>query len=147
MTRYKFVFDFFSYYLYSISHPDKCGVPVINLSNDPEAAVTLPSPTSVQLAIERVIRKTFTHYSIPLDISDKLRSTFKSKLWRMGKALAKLGGPKRSQQLKKWQEGKDSIWVLSVDEGEVNRQLLTRKRQVEQQLQNETCSEQSWNLR
>ena len=38
MTRYKFVFVFFSYYLYSISHPDKCGVPVINLSNDPESA-------------------------------------------------------------------------------------------------------------
>ena len=64
MTRYKFVFVFFSYYLYSISHPDKCGVPVINLSNDPEAAVTLHSPTSVQLAIECVIRKTFTHYKM-----------------------------------------------------------------------------------
>ena len=29
--------------------------------------------------------------------------------------------------------------ILSVDEGKVNRQLLTCKRQVEQQLQNETC--------
>ena len=48
---------------------------------------------------------------------------------------------KCSQQLKKWQEGKDSIWVLSVDEGEVNCQLLTRKRQVEQQLQNETSKQ------
>ena len=88
MTRYKLIF-------YSISHPNKYGVLVINLSNDPGAAVTLHSPTSVQLAIERVIRKTCTNYSIPLDISDKLQSTFKSKLWRMGKALAKLGGPKR----------------------------------------------------
>ena len=52
----------------------------------------------------------------------------------MGKALAKLGGLKCFQQLKKWQEGKDSIWVLSVDEGEVNHQLLTHKCQVEQQL-------------
>ena len=50
----------------------------------------------------------------------------------MGKALAKLGGLKRSQQLEKWQEGKHSIWVLSVDEGEMNRQLLTRESQVEQ---------------
>ena len=107
-------------------------MPVINLSNDPEATVTSHSLTSVQLAIERVIRKTFTHYSIPLDISDKIRSTFKFKHWRMGKALAKVGGPKRSQQLEKWQEGKHSIWVLSVDEGEVNRQLLTHKCQVEQ---------------
>ena len=44
----------------------------------------------------------------------------------MGKALAKFGGLKRSQQLKKWQEVKDSIWVLSVDEGEVNRQLSVK---------------------
>ena len=65
----------------------------------------------------------------------------------MGKALAKLGGLKRSQQLKKWQEGKDSIWVLSVDEGDVNHQLLTRKHQVEQQLQNETSKLKGWNLK
>ena len=51
--------------------------------------------TPVQMLTERVITKVFQHYSIPLDITDSIRATFQSKLWRMGKKLFTLGGTRR----------------------------------------------------
>ena len=56
----------------------------------------------------------------------------------MGKLLSKLGGTKRRNQLEKWKDGEESIWSFTVGEVEVNRQLLKRKFQVEQQLKMET---------
>ena len=91
--------------------------------------------TSVQLSLERVITKTFYYYAIPLEISSSIRTTFKSKLWRMGKALTKLGGKKRPEQLRRWKEGPESVWNFTVNEAEVRHQLLKRKRQVEVQLE------------
>ena len=56
----------------------------------------------------------------------------------MGKALAKLGGKKRPEQLHKWKEGPESVWSFTVNETEVSRQLLKRKHQVQVQLQQQT---------
>ena len=93
--------------------------------------------TAAQKALEHVIMVTFKHYEIPLEISDQIRAAFKSKLWRMGKLLSKLGGTKRRNQLEKWKDSEESIWSFTVGEVEVNRQLLKRKFQVEQELKME----------
>jgi len=62
--------------------------------------------SSTQLMYERVITKTFAHYSIPLEIAPTIRTIFKSKMCRMGKQWAMAGTKKRLQQLSKWQENK-----------------------------------------
>ena len=80
--------------------------------------------TPTQLAYECVISKVFHHYAIPLEISKSIRATFKSKLLLMGRRFSKLGGTKRKQQLLKWENGRESIWNLEVNEVEVNQQLL-----------------------
>ena len=87
--------------------------------------------SSQQIAVERVIMKVFTKCAIPLEISDSIQSTFRTKLWRLGKTLSILGGTKRKQQLKAWEE---TIWSFSVDPKEVSRQLMERKRKAEKQL-------------
>ena len=48
--------------------------------------------TDHQILVEHVIRKVFFKH---LDITDKVRGAFKSKLWRMGQTLSKLGRTKR----------------------------------------------------
>ena len=127
-----------SYYLYSISHPNSCGSPLVDLSRDNEAAVSLSLPEN-QLPIERVITKVFHHYEIPLYITDAIRAAFKSKLWRMGKCLATLGGPKRAQRIEDW---KNSMWTFSVSSSEVCRQLHKRKCDVEELLSHEITKRQ-----
>ena len=47
-----------------MSHPDKCGRPLVDLSTDPEATVGLLTLSESQLAIEHVISKVFHHYAI-----------------------------------------------------------------------------------
>ena len=99
----KGVFLSHSYYLYSVAHPDKKGCPLIDLSKDKEASIDASGLSPFQAAVERVIRKVFTHYAIPLSISDPIRMTFRSKLWRMGKCLSTIGGGiQREQKLKEW---------------------------------------------
>ena len=52
------------YYLYSISHPGKRGVPLLDLSDDGEAQIQVELPTDKQKASERVIMKTFFNHDI-----------------------------------------------------------------------------------
>lgn len=125
-----------------MSHPDKNGVPTIDLSKDHEADADVSGLTDTQAAIERVIKKVFSHYSIPLEISGTVRNTFKCKLWRMGKTLSSLGGTKCKQTLSNWKEGKLSIWSFTVNTKEAQRQLLKRSHQVEVQLEREKVKRQ-----
>lgn len=111
---------FSSYYLHSISHPGKTGAPQVDLADDEETSDVSNEFSGQQLAMERVIIKTFAKYSICYDITDN----FKVKLWRMGKKLAGLGGTKRLQLIEEW---KDSSWSLSINANEENRQLKSRK--------------------
>ena len=69
----------------------KNGTPHFDLSEDETASVTTENLTNHQILIERVINKTFADHSIPLNVSDRIRATFSSKLWRMGKLFARLG--------------------------------------------------------
>ena len=73
----------------------------------------------------------FTQYAIPMDISDNIRASFRSKLWRMGLNFFKLGSKSHVLQLNNWKEGKAATWNFSVNDTEVNRQLLNRKRKAE----------------
>ena len=108
------------------------------MSNDDEAQISECAKerlTFSQAALERVIIKVFKKYSLEFEISDSVRSTFKSKskLWRMGKQLSQLGGTKRTQLLQKWKSD-ENAWNLTIQVGEVIRQLPKRKRQAEQKL-------------
>ena len=87
--------------------------------------------TTNQLLYERVITKVFAQYAIPLEISDNVSASFRTKLWRMGQKLFKLGSKSRVLQLNHWKEGKGATWKFSVSDTEVNRQLLHRKRKAE----------------
>jgi len=118
---------FFSFYLWSISHPGKTGTPKFDLSEDHEACVSSENLSSHQLIIERVIVKTFKHYHIPLDISDTIRDSFRVKLWRMGKSFSNQGTKSRKTQLAKW---KEDTWKFTVAEAELNDQILRRKRSL-----------------
>ena len=124
-------------YLWSISLPGKNGTPNLNLYQDKKAKVANYTSkfTLVQLAHECVITN---HYAIPLEISDTIRAAFKAKLWRMGKLFSKLGGTKCQEQLIKWKDGSEATWNFVVNEVEVQRQLLKRKRLIEVQIEKES---------
>ena len=69
--------------------------PLFDLSGDPDAEVSNHSFSVQQLLHERVIKKVLKKCEIYIEVTDKLRIRFKSKLWRMGQSLAKVGGTKR----------------------------------------------------
>lgn len=90
---------------------------MFDLSDDSEASVDLPTDlSSNQLLVERVITKVFTQYHCDVVITDRLRSLFTSKLWRMGKALQALGGTGRARQIQKW---KDTKWPIELHDKEI----------------------------
>ena len=126
----------FSFYLWSIYRPGKSGNPCYDLSEDPEAFVNHGDLTAQQLAHERVITKAFSHYGIPLEITDNIWNTFNSKLWRLGKCLCVAGGKKCSQILSEWQ---DSSWEFKVSKSELTNLLDSRKHKLEAQLHEEAC--------
>ena len=76
-----------------------------------------------------MIKKVFSHYNVDFPVTEKLRATFKSKLWRMGRALAKGGGNQRAKLLEKWKGGDD--WQVEIDEIEYNKKLVGMKRKAE----------------
>ena len=133
-----------SYYLWSISHPDSNGIPAYNLSSDNQAIPTTTNTmTQTQLALEQIINKAFNHYSVSLDITDKIRATFKTKLWRMGRKLSKTGGKQRKELLHRWEEGEESLWNFTVDESEATSQMMAHKRKVENQLHQERVKDKN----
>lgn len=116
-------------------------MPLIDLSDDPEAQIegeTLELLTDKQRAIEHVIIKTFFNHSISVNITDKIRATFRSKLWRMGQCLAKLGGSKRHQQVNAW---KDTVWSLIISVPGIG-QLMHQKRRLQEELRDEVSKRQ-----
>ena len=109
MQNNYFVFFPNSYYLYEVSHPNKYGVPQLNLNDNDEAKIDKSVEESFgfkQVVIERVIVKLFNHYRCDVVITDRLRSVFTSKLKRMRKAIQVLGGKERVQMQSKWKETK-----------------------------------------
>ena len=84
--------------MWSISLPGRNSTPNSDLSKDPEAHVANSANfTFAQLAHEQVITKLFNYYAIPLEITDAIQSTFKAKLWCMGKLHYKLGSARQMQ--------------------------------------------------
>ena len=93
--------------------------------------------TTTELFYESVVTKLFKQYDLPIQITDPIRHAIRSKLWRMGKALSKLGGSRRKELLARWKDGPDLVWKFEVIETEVKLQLLKRKRSAETQLETE----------
>jgi len=101
------LFCFYSHYLYSISRPNKYGLPQYDLSDDSEAKFSCDLNLSDKLLlIERVIVKLFHHHHCDVLITDRLRALFASKLARMGKAIQSAGGTGRAKVLKKLERNK-----------------------------------------
>ena len=131
MYRFIRVYFIFSYFLYSISKPDKYGNPTYDLSKDMED-VSTSGLTRNKILLERVIYKVFQHYDIPLEyITDKIRAAFHIKLCGMGKQIAELGTFKKTKQLSKWKNGSGCSWTLTVNIGDANKCL---KHQLDQQI-------------
>ena len=124
----------YSHFLWSISHPNKYGYPQYDLSKE----VHHPHPpglTEKQILIERIIHKVYQQYSIPLKtIDDRTRAQFATKLWRMGKIISGLGGPKKEQKLQSWKDGKFSNWILSIDIKQLHSQLQQDHEQLQSEL-------------
>jgi len=127
-----------SFFLWSISHPGKTGIPGFDLTAD-EQSLVIDSKhfTPLQLRYERVIVKTFTHYCIPWTITDTIRQIFRSKLRRMGMQLARCGSKSRLLTLDKWKNGTQCIWYFTLDACKVNQQLLKEKSEMEAKLKRE----------
>ena len=98
-----------------------------------------PKLTGTQLALEREITKTFSHYSIKLEITPAIRTMFKCKLWRMGRSWSELGSRNRSKKLVTW---KNENWNFSILDVESKRRLLTGKRKAEIMLDKEVLKRQ-----
>jgi len=114
----------YSNLFYELSHPNKYGVPQLDLSKDSEAKVEdslLQQITSNQVPVERVIVKIFTKYRCDVVITDRLWTLFTSKLWRMGKSLQRFGGTGRRNLVEKW---KKIEWTVELQAAEI----VSRKR-------------------
>ena len=138
-SYYSDLYGSYSYFLYSITHPGKNGVPLFDLSADNEAQISDEGFSLHQAAIERIIKKIFFKYNIYVDITDKVRRAFRSKLWRMGHTLSKIGGTKRQKLIGQW---KETTWSFSIDIDEFSRHVQSRKRHLEKQLESETTKRQ-----
>ena len=116
----------YSYYIYNISRPTKYGVPQVDLSSDEEVskATVESSLTYNQLLIERVICKTFAHHRCDVIISDRLRSIFTNKIFRMGKAMHALGGRGRAKRIEQW---KETNWTVHLNHSEIVPKSKKRK--------------------
>lgn len=66
--------------------PDKYGSPIIDFSKDKEAQADLDAQTQIAKC---VIVKVFARYAIPLELTNRIRAAFMTKLWRMGRTLPK----------------------------------------------------------
>lgn len=86
-----------------------------------------------------MIQRTFHEYGVKLPITEKIRAFInKSKLWRMGQRISKLGSVKRKALLESWKSGRDSVWQVQVDTVMVNKELVKTKRKNEASLAAET---------
>ena len=140
----------YSYFLYEISRPSKSGVPQVSLVDDPEVQIDLPkSLCPSQVAVERVIVKIFHHFHCDVVITDRLRSLFMLKLWRMGNAIQGLGGTARKKQYDKW---KDSKWLIELMNEEIvlppnckvkpdNNNVILQSKKIKLQDQLKTANE------
>lgn len=139
----KYCYSSCSYFLYSISHPNKHGEPLVDLSADPKAHVGEAENLSCSsLKVERVIQRTFQEYGVKLPITEKIRSLFKSKLWRMGQRISKLGSVKRKDLLENWKCGCHSVWQIQVDTVMVIKELVKVNQKNEALLAAETTKRQ-----
>ena len=130
----------YSFFLYSISHPNKHGDPLFDLSKDIKAVVeNVENISPIQLKIKRVITRAFNEYSVSYPVDESVYSSFKSKLWRMGQCLANKGSSSRSKIFQNW---KESNWDLTVNAMKVIEVLRKEKRKCEHQLASEKVKRQ-----
>ena len=89
--------------MYSISRPNKYGDPQYDLSTE----VQLHSQGCLSEKQASVSTRLLSNYGAPLgaigtETRQSIRKRLMSKLWRMGKMLSKVGGPKRNKIISEW---------------------------------------------
>ena len=94
--------------------------------------------SSDQLAIERVIAKTFTRYQFNVIVMDRLRALFMSKLYRMGKHLQSLGGRGRMKVMEKW---KETTWTLELKCDEIVPHFNRKRKPEHAIIQSSKCKQ------
>ena len=120
----------YSFYLWSISEPNRNRAPTIIKNENP-------------VDVDSIIIETFNNYNIPFKVSDNLRDSFQSKLWHMGNSYHSLiGSCGRVKQLQKWKEGINSTWYLTINTTEVNSQLLQKRKSDKLKLKDEISKRQ-----
>ena len=89
-----------------------------------------------QARIDRVSTRLLSDYGVPLagaigtETRQSIRKRLMSKLWRMGKMLSEVGGPKRNKIISEW---KKTEWLLMIDSPEAepwqreNNEVLKRE--------------------
>ena len=116
--------------MYSITHPNRQGVPLVDLSEDEVVKDKLDGISALtckQLALERVMVKVFDVLRFNGIITDRIKSLFATKLHRMGNNLqSQDGGRGKHKLLEKW---KQSVWVIELTKDEIP--VASRKRQSE----------------
>ena len=111
-----------SYFLFSISHPSKTGIPSIDLSADADMNELPRFSTSVQKSICRVAQKVFAQHGVKVKITEQIFNRFKVKLWRMGQLLDKhRGGNQRAAILRRWQ---NEEWELLLDREDLHEDTI-----------------------
>ena len=92
-----------------------------DLSEAEVQAAQLRGTSEKQKKIDQVLTKIFQNYSVSpgAAASQTLRNRLSVKLWRMGKMLSKVGGPKRNKILCNW---KTSDWSLIIDSPSLQRE-------------------------
>ena len=116
--------------MYSISHPNKHGFPLYDLTDDQRAISVISENLSCrQAALERVITRTLSEYNMCCSVDDDLRALFKAKLWRMGQKISKAGSIARKKILEAWKSGANSLWEIQINVENFKKELAKEKKE------------------
>ena len=114
--------------MYSISHPNKHGFLLYDLTDDQRAISVISENLSCcQAALECVITR---EYNVCCLIDDDLRALFKAKLWRMGQKISKAGSIARKKILEAWKSGENSLWEIQINAENFKKQLAKEKKEL-----------------
>ena len=141
---------FFSYFLYSITHPNPHGEPTIDLTSDDRASIhNKDELTDLQMKHHCVIKKLLTQYGIKAPVTKKLCDILRYKLWRMEQKLSKTGA-KRNKILEGWKDGSESIWELTIDCVTMNKefgtQILSNEKKIVKLIQGNSLLQTELNI-
>ena len=114
---------FSSYLLYSISHPNKHGEPILDLTSYKDTSADNPLNLSdYELKFYCVCKKLLSDYGLRCPVTEDVCHKLKCRLWHMGQRLCGVGSTKRNKILQEW-KCPGANWELCIDCVKVNDNL------------------------